>query len=115
MKFLLIFINILCLVAGQTVWKLGMENLELHGNIIQKIFQIVFTPLIFLGFVLYIIATVIWMSLLSKFPISFLYPLQSLAYVFSLFIGLIIFKEFIPINRWIGTGVILFGVYLIVK
>lgn len=115
MKFLLIIINILCLVLGQTVWKMGLENIELHGNIVQKLFQIVFTPLIFLGFVLYIIATVIWMYLLSKFPISFLYPLQSLAYIFSLFVGLLIFKEFIPITRWIGTGVILFGVYLIVK
>ncbi|UOY91321.1 EamA family transporter [Ectobacillus sp. JY-23] len=115
MKYVLILVNILCLVLGQTSWKLGMENMQLHGNIVQKFFQFVFSPLIFLGFVLYILATVIWMYLLSKLPLSFLYPLQSLAYVFSLIIAFLIFKEHIPITRWIGTGVILFGVYLIVK
>jgi len=115
MKFLLIFLNILCLVFGQTAWKMGLEKIELHGSIIAKLFQIVFSPLILLGFALYIIATVIWMYLLSKFPISYLYPLQSLAYVISLFVGLLIFKEAIPLTRWVGTGVILLGVYIIVK
>lgn len=115
MKYILILINILCLVLGQTAWKYGLENLQLNGNVIQKFFQIVFSPLILLGFALYIFATVIWMYLLSKLPLSFLYPIQSLAYVFALFIALLLFKEQIPVTRWIGTGVILFGVYLVVK
>jgi drug/metabolite transporter (DMT)-like permease len=115
MKFLLIILNILCLVSGQTAWKIGLQNVKLHGSIISKFFQIVFSPPIFLGFVLYIVATVIWMYLLSKLPLSFLYPLQSLAYILSLFIGLLVFKEVIPITRWIGTAVILLGVFLIVK
>ncbi len=115
MKYVLILINILCLVLGQTAWKYGLENLQLNGNVIQKFFQIVFSPLILLGFALYIFATVIWMYLLSKLPLSFLYPIQSIAYVIALFIGLLLFKEQIPVTRWIGTGVILVGVYLVVK
>ncbi|MFZ3590415.1 EamA family transporter [Bacillus sp. DJP31] len=115
MKIALIILNILCLVGGQTVWKIGLENLQLSGNIFQKLIQFFFSPFIFLGFVLYIVATGIWMYLLSKLPLSFLYPLQSLAYVIALFIALFIFKEHIPISRWVGTGVILIGVYLVVK
>ncbi|WP_154663549.1 EamA family transporter [Neobacillus dielmonensis] len=115
LKYVLILTNIVCLVLGQTAWKYGLENVQLHGGVIQKFFQIVFSPLILLGFGLYIIATVIWMYLLSKLPLSFLYPLQSLAYVLALFISLFIFKEQIPMTRWIGTGVIMFGVYLIVR
>ncbi|XJZ28581.1 EamA family transporter [Bacillota bacterium Lsc_1132] len=115
LKYVLILINIVCLVLGQTSWKIGLENLHLHGNLFQKFFQFVFSPFIFLGFVLYILATVIWMYLLSKLPLSFLYPLQSVAYVLALFVGLFLFKEQIPISRWIGTGVILLGVYLVVR
>lgn len=115
MKFVLILTNIICLVLGQTAWKMGLGNLQLSGSLIQKFFQIVFSPLILAGFALYIFATVIWMYLLSKLPLSFLYPIQSLAYVLALFIGLLIFKEHIPVTRWVGTGVILLGVYLIVK
>ena len=114
-KYVLIFTNILLLVLGQTSWKIGLEKLQLHGNLIQKLFQFVFSPFIFLGFVLYILATVIWMYLLSKLPLSFLYPLQSIAYVLALFVGLLLFKEQIPITRWIGTGIILLGVYLVVR
>lgn len=115
MKYLLILFNICCLVFGQTSWKYGMQNLHLHGNVISKIFQFFFSPFILIGFALYIIATIIWMYLLSKLPLSFLYPLQSLAYVLSIVIAILIFKEHIPLTRWIGTGVILIGVYLIVK
>ncbi|RTR36415.1 hypothetical protein EKG37_02340 [Robertmurraya yapensis] len=115
MKYLLIILNICFLVFGQTAWKLGLENLQLQGSVFQKFFQIIFSPLIIMGFVLYALATVIWMYLLSKLPLSFLYPLQSLAYVLALIISFYLFKENIPITRWIGTGVILIGVYLIVK
>lgn len=115
MKFILILINIVCLVFGQTAWKYGMEKMQLDGTLITKFFQFVFNPFILLGFALYIVATVIWMYLLSKLPLSFLYPLQSLAYVLSLFIALLIFKENIPVTRWIGTGIILLGVFMVVK
>lgn len=115
MKYVLILANICCLVFGQTAWKYGMQHIQLKGSLFVRFFQFFFSPLILLGFALYIIATGIWMYLLSKLPLSFLYPLQSLAYVLSLVIALLIFKEHIPITRWIGTGVILFGVYLIVK
>jgi drug/metabolite transporter (DMT)-like permease len=114
-KYGLILINILCLVFGQTAWKYGMQNVHLQGSLIAKFFQFVFSPFILLGFALYIIATVVWMYLLSKLPLSFLYPLQSLAYVFSIVIAILIFKEHVPAIRWVGTGVILLGVYLIVK
>lgn len=114
-KYVLILTNIVCLVLGQTAWKFGLQHLNLHGNLFIKLLQFVFTPLIFLGFVLYIAATFIWMYLLSKLPLSFLYPLQSVAYVLALFVGLYLFKEHIPLTRWIGTGVILLGVYLVVR
>jgi drug/metabolite transporter (DMT)-like permease len=115
LKFVLLLSNIICLVLGQTCWKIGLGNLHLHGNLFQKFFQFVFSPFIFLGFILYILATIIWMYLLSKLPLSFLYPLQSIAYVLSLFVGAFLFKEQIPVTRWIGTGVILLGVYMVVK
>lgn len=114
-KYALILVNIVCLVLGQTCWKLGLQQLHLNGNLFLKLCQFVFSPFIFLGFVLYIAATVIWMYLLSKLPLSFLYPLQSVAYVLALFVGFFLFKEQIPLTRWVGTGVILLGVYLVVR
>jgi multidrug transporter EmrE-like cation transporter len=115
LKYVLILTNIVCLVLGQTAWKYGLENIQLSGSLVQKFFQIIFSPLILLGFALYVFATVIWMYLLSKLPLSFLYPLQSIAYVLALFIAVYLFKEQIPVTRWIGVTVIMFGVYLVAR
>jgi drug/metabolite transporter (DMT)-like permease len=98
---------------GQTLWKIGIEKMSL--NSISSILSVIFSPLIILGIALYGLATVIWIYLLSKFPLSVLYPLQSLAYVFGMVVALLIFHEHISATRWIGVAVIIFGVYLISK
>lgn len=113
MNAVLFIMNVLLLVVGQTIWKIGAEKIEISG--FKSIISIIFSPWIIGGGILYIIATAIWLYLLSKLPLSLIYPLQSIAYILALFVALIIFKEVIPITRWIGVAVILFGVYLVTK
>ncbi|MGE7020678.1 hypothetical protein [Solibacillus cecembensis] len=105
--------NVLLLVIGQTVWKIGIEKIELSG--FKSIINVILSPWIIGGGVLYVIATAIWLYLLSKLPFSLIYPLQSVAYILALFVALIIFKEAIPITRWVGVSVILFGVFLVTR
>ncbi|GLC87881.1 EamA family transporter [Lysinibacillus piscis] len=113
MNIILFISNVLLLVAGQTLWKIGAEKIEITG--VKSIINAILSPWIIGGGILYVIATVIWLYLLSKLPLSLIYPLQSVAYIIALLIAVIIFKEVIPITRWVGVGVILFGVYLITK
>ncbi|MDQ0190095.1 EamA family transporter [Alicyclobacillus cycloheptanicus] len=113
LNYVLIAVNILLLVAGQTLWKTGVAKLSFtHWT---SAFTALFSPLIFAGIVLYALATVVWIYLLSKLPISLLYPLQSLAYVATVFIAIFVFHEHVSVWRWAGVVVILFGVALIVK
>lgn len=107
----MILSNICLLVAGQTLWKFGLQNRDLTG--LKSIIFAMFTPWVIGGLVLYVIATVIWIYLLNKFSLSLLYPLQSLAYVAAIFISLFVFHEHIPLLRWVGAGVILVGVTLV--
>lgn len=113
MNYILILFNIVLLVLGQALWKIGVEKIQLNepGDIIS----ILFSPFIVIGIILYGLATVIWIYLLSKFPLSFLYPLQSLAYVFGLIVAIVLFQEYVPITRWIGVGIILIGIYFIAR
>ncbi|MED4889240.1 EamA family transporter [Lysinibacillus fusiformis] len=113
MKIFLFILNVLLLVIGQTLWKIGAEKIEISG--LRSLMNVVLSPWIIGGGVLYVIATAIWLYLLSKLPLSLIYPLQSVAYVIALFVALLIFKEAIPITRWVGVAVILFGVYLVTK
>jgi drug/metabolite transporter (DMT)-like permease len=113
LNFFLIICNTILLVAGQTLWKIGAKNISFSG--LNTVVKMIVSPWIISGGVLYVIATGIWLYLLSKLPLSLIYPLQSFAYVLGLIVAFYIFKENIPIIRWIGVTVILFGVYLVAK
>lgn len=113
MNIILFIINVLLLVIGQTMWKIGAGKIEISG--FKTIINVILSPWIIGGGVLYVIATAIWLYLLSKLPLSLIYPLQSVAYIIALFVALLVFKEAIPITRWVGVAVILFGVYLVAK
>jgi drug/metabolite transporter (DMT)-like permease len=113
MKYALVFVNIILLVGGQTMWKFGLANRKLSD--LKSVLLTMFTPWVIGGIILYVIATVVWIYLLSKFPISLLYPLQSLAYVVTLVIAIFVFHEHVSWTRWTGVAVILLGAGLVVK
>lgn len=108
MVYLALLLNIALLVAGQVVWKIGLS--KAGGLQLENALHVLFSPLIILGVFLYGVATVIWLYVLSRLPLSFVYPLQSLAYVFALIVAFVLFKESIPPTRWIGTVIILAGI-----
>ncbi|KKC48025.1 membrane protein [Paenibacillus sp. D9] len=111
MAYLLLLFNILCLVAGQTIWKLGLDRTGGLGT--DNLLQVLLSPLILAGIALYGIATVLWLAVLSRLPLSAAYPLQSLAYVLGLLLAWRLFGEAVPPNRWIGCGIIVAGVLVI--
>ena len=113
MNYLLIFINIVLLVSGQTLWKVGIAHVQIKG--LKSVLLAMFSPWVIAGIVLYVIATVVWIYLLSKMPLSLLYPLQSLAYVMAVVVAIFVFKEHVSILRWVGVAVILLGAALVVK
>lgn len=106
--YLVLLFNILLLVAGQTVWKIGLD--KTGGLRLENLLSVLFSPLILLGIFIYGVATLLWLYVLSRLPISVAYPLQSVAYVLALLIAFFFFKESVPPNRWIGAGIILAGI-----
>jgi drug/metabolite transporter (DMT)-like permease len=106
--YVVLLLNILLLVAGQTAWKIGLDRSG--GLRLENLLSVLFSPLILLGILIYGIATLLWLYVLSRLPISLAYPLQSIAYVLALLIAFLFFKEIVPPNRWIGAGIILVGI-----
>ena len=109
--FFLTVLNALMMALGQILWKTGMSNKEV--NTFGEILQAIFSPLIFCGLIVYGLATFLWLYILSKAEISYVYPIQSLAFVLVLISSMVLFKEQVALNRWIGVGVICFGVYIV--
>lgn len=113
MYILLVLVNVVLLTTGQIFWKLSVKNLETYS--ISSILGVLITPYFIFGALLYVFATIIWIFLLSKLPLSTLYPLQSLAYVLGLFAGYFFFKELISIQKVVGVSIILVGVFFVAK
>lgn len=112
MIYLLLILNILLLVCGQTLWKIGLKNKTLAFTF-DSIINLIFNPYILCGVLLYGVATLIWLYILSNSDLSLVYPLQSLCYVLALFVSIFILNESVPTNRWIGVGFIILGSFFI--
>lgn len=105
MIFLLVAINVVLLVTGQVLWKIGIGNV----TSLKGVFMSLLSPYVISGIIIYGIATVLWLYILAKGKFSVVYPLQSTAYALGVFIAWIIFKETIPLTRWIGVVLIFAG------
>ena len=121
-------------VIGQILLKAGM-NLAINKERVQKIGSacgqikekllasvgqallnactLCLSPRVFCGLCVYVLSTVLWLVLLTKVPISFLYPLLSFGYVLVLLIGWLGFGEKVSFVRWYGVLVICLGIVFI--
>jgi drug/metabolite transporter (DMT)-like permease len=97
---LAISINLLSIIAGKYI---GM-NLEL-----SRVFAFWLSVMV----LTYGLKFVLWFILHRKFKLSFIYPLLSLNYFFSLFLGKILFAEPVTLKKIIGSAVIVAGVFII--
>lgn len=105
-------INALCLAIGQILFKLGTTEKEMSN--IKQILGLLFTPVILFALGLYACTTLFWMYILSKINLSQAYPIQALAFPTVMLLSAFIFKEHIPLNRWIGVGMIMIGINLVI-
>ncbi len=104
-------LNVFLLVAGQIVWKIGLDNLG--GMKLSNIGSVIVSPYICFGLFLYALATVIWFFVLSRADLSMVYPMQSLSYVVGIVAAVLILGECVPTTRWIGALFLIIGVFLI--
>ncbi len=102
---LLVFLCTLTGAAAQVFLKLGATNIA-HPRILQLITNI---PLM-MGYSLYGINTLLLALALRKAPLSLLYPIISLTYVWVTILGVLIFKETVNPFKIVGLCIVIAGV-----
>lgn len=112
-NYLLILLNTMILVSGQFLWKFGMVNKENSFSSVGEIIKLMLSPYIVTGLTMYGFATVLWLFILTRVPLSVAYPLQSLAYVFAVFGAFYIFNEPLSVMKIVGVLLIMIGVSFI--
>ena len=97
---LTVSINLLSIIAGKYI---GI-NLEFSSVLIIWLSVLIIT---------YGLKFTFWFILHRKFKLSFIYPILSLNYFFSLFLGKVLFQEAITITKIVGSIIIVLGVFII--
>ncbi len=114
---LYVFTCVVMLVAGQVLVKHGL-NLKggfqfSLGSLWPELGKVATSGYIWLGAFVTISSGFLWMDVLSKKELSFVYPFISLTYVVSLVASALIFREHVSAVRWLGVAVICAGVYMV--
>ncbi|MFC2002707.1 EamA family transporter [Chloroflexota bacterium] len=106
--------------AGQIAMKNGMNQvgeIASMGQLFQlgTLFHIFTSPYVLIGLSLYAIAQVPWLAALSRFDVSLMHPLASLAYVVTAIVAFVFLKEDITLWRWAGIFLVMGGLFLIAR
>lgn len=116
---LIAFVAILLLVGGQTLLKVGLNDVGgvslFAGDPIGSLLSLFRTPWVILGFVCYGVSSILWLDVLSKLDFSLAFPMVSLTYVFQLLIGRFIFHEMVGLDRVVGVLLILSGLFFVIR
>ena len=72
-------------------------------------------PVFFLTGICAFAAILLWMYILKRYDFSIVYPLTSISYIFGIMAAQWILHEPVPITRWVGVGIIVIGVFFVVK
>jgi multidrug transporter EmrE-like cation transporter len=67
------------------------------------------------GIACYVISVFVWILGLSRVPVSIAYPMLSLGYVVNAIAAHYLFGEAVSVQRWLGIGFIIVGVYIVAR
>ncbi|MCL6458724.1 MAG: EamA family transporter [Gorillibacterium sp.] len=110
---LIVLCNVILLVTGQTMWKYALNRHPLRST--GDILPLLSDPIMLGGCLLFAVATIVWFYALSRYDLSRIYPLQSMAYVLGALSGILLFKETMTVVQWSGVFLIVAGAALVAK
>ncbi len=100
--FLLVIISECCAVAGQVLFKHAMGGQK--GSAAAKLAA---------GMAVMAVGFFLWIGLMSRFDLSYLYPFDGLNRVVLMFAASIFLKEKMTVDLWVGVALICAGVLLV--
>lgn len=77
--------------------------------------QLMLEPALWLGLFCYGISVIIWILALSRVDVSIAYPMLSIGYIVNALFAWLLFGEALTVERLVGIGVIIVGVYILAR
>ncbi len=115
----LILVSVFMGAIGQILLKAGADKLgefDLSlGAFFPSMISIIKIPTIVIGVIFFVSSFLLWIKILTKSELSYAYPMVSLSYVIVGIASAVFFNEPITINKVLGMGAIIAGVFILNK
>jgi len=110
-----LFLYSALLATGQAMFKLAAKPGGSHGDgLLSYAIHLFTTPIFLAACLLYAFSTVLWVGLLTRYPLSQAYPLVIAASILlTTAIGLTLFKEQMTMDKLIGLALVCIGVKIL--
>jgi len=109
---LIIFLVMFCALlgaTGQLFFKLASQNFSFNPLDLIKNYKFI------IGASLYALSAILFVYSLKHGNLSLLYPLIATSYIWVSLFSTIILGEPFPLVKWFGVGIIIFGIFLIMR
>ena len=118
-SWILILTGVTLNAVAQLLLKAGTNSIGTFAynfsNILPIGLKLATEPHIIGGLVCYGISVVVWIMVLSRVEVGVAYPMLSFGYIVTALAAWWIFGETLSLERMVGIGVIIFGVFLITR
>ncbi len=113
--FALLLGSVVCDVAGQVSFKLGVsdDTPPTRSGLAGFVLGLVRSPWIALGVLVYVFEFVFWFSALTMAPLSLAIPFAALSYCGVVIASRLILREYVSARRWAATTVVAAGVAIV--
>ncbi|EGW41163.1 EamA family transporter [Desulfosporosinus sp. OT] len=108
-------VSIVLGASGQFLFRLGMLH---YGKVSvtgiwRQLGSIILTPAIFLGFMCFGVSSILWLVVISRWELSYAYPLVALGYVIAILYGTLLLHENLTLAKILGSCLILAGISIL--
>ena len=105
----------LLLASGQVCFKLAVDKINKFEWTSIFFLKLLTNWWLLVSGIFLILASILWGYIIKHFDFSIVYPITAITYIFGMLAAVFIFQEAVPLIRWVGVGVIIAGVILIVS
>jgi multidrug transporter EmrE-like cation transporter len=119
LSFALVLFGVLLNAAAQLLLKAGTNaigHFEFSAANLAPIgWKVATQPHILGGLTCYAVSVVVWIMALSRVEVSIAYPMLSIGYVVNALAAYVLFGEAVGLQRLVGIGIIIIGVYIVAR
>lgn len=109
----LFVIMIIAWAAGQVLMKFGMNLLAGQKVSLRFLWNAITMWQVIAGLLCSVIGSLLWLVVISRFDLGYSNLVLSLTFVVVALASAVIFKEPMPLLKWMGAALIVLGVFLV--